>query len=49
MIFDLDSKPIKEVDAIENIDQLQQPDKCVNTGFMMTVSNNMVEDEVLYR
>ena len=38
MIFDLDS--MKEVQAIENIDQMQDPDDMVNTGFIMSTSKN---------
>ena len=45
MIFDLDSYPIKEVDSIENIDQLIDPDAFVNTGFIMSMSHKAVNDE----
>lgn len=38
MIFDLDSSPIKEIDNIENIDMLQNPNEMVNTGFIMSTS-----------
>ena len=40
MIFDLDSSPIKEVESIENIDALMQPDTFVNTGFVMAICYN---------
>ena len=36
MIYDLDS--MQEVNAIENIDQLQDPDSMVNSGFIMSTS-----------
>lgn len=45
MIFDLDSSPIAEVDSIENIDQLINPDAFVNTGFIMSMSHKAVNDE----
>jgi hypothetical protein len=38
IIFDLDSNPISEVTGIETIDQLQDPDTMVNTGFIMSSS-----------
>lgn len=38
IIIDLDE--LKEVEAIENIDQLQQPDTMVNTGFIMSASTS---------
>mmetsp|Transcript_42077 Transcript_42077/g.55430 ORF Transcript_42077/g.55430 Transcript_42077/m.55430 type:complete len:159 (-) Transcript_42077:2279-2755(-) len=48
MIFDLDS--MQEVNSIENIDQLQNPDKMVNTGFIMSSSKSeMWEDEMFLR
>jgi len=40
MLFDLDSNPIKEVGAIENIEMMQDPDALVNTGFIMSSSMN---------
>ena len=43
IIFDLDS--LDEIGAIENLDQLQNPDKMVNTGFIMSSSRPMFEDE----
>ena len=39
MIFDLDD-PIEEVQAIENIDMMQDPDTMVNTGFIMSTSTS---------
>ena len=43
IIFDLDS--MDEVNSVENIDQLQDPDRVVNTGFIMSSSKNeMWED-----
>ena len=43
MIFDLDS--MKEVHAIENIDQFQNPDHLISTGFIMSTSKNEVRNE----
>ena len=50
MLFDLDSNPIKEVGAIENIEMMQDPDALVNTGFIMSSSTNDTwEDEPFLR
>ena len=50
MIFDLESQQVKEVDSIENIDMLQDPDNMVNTGFIMSTSTNDTwEDQELLR
>ena len=38
MIFNLDT--VKEIDSIECIDKLQDPDTMVNTGFIMSASTN---------
>ena len=46
MIFDLDARPPKEVDTIENIDQLMKPDSFCNTGFIMSISRNVVREEM---
>ena len=48
IVFDLDSSPIKEVDSIENIDQLSQPDSCINSGFIMSISHNAYHEDVKY-
>lgn len=39
-IYDLDSDPFEEVDIIENIDQFQDTDSMVNTGFIMSTSKD---------
>lgn len=49
MIFDLDSDPIREVDSIEGIEQLMNPDTFVNTGFIMSISQNKYNDEERYQ
>ena len=46
MIFDLDARPPKEVDTIENIDQLMKPDSFCTTGFIMSISRNVVREEM---
>ena len=46
MVFDLDAKPPKEVDTIENIDQLMKPDSFCNTGFIMSISRDVVREEI---
>ena len=38
IIYDLDSNPIKEIDTIESMDMLQNPDEVVNTGFILSTS-----------
>ena len=40
MIFDLDD--VLEVQAIENIDMMQDPNIMVNTGFIMSASTSDV-------
>ena len=42
MIFCLDTR--QEVEAIENIDMLQDPDTMVNTGFIMSASTCAYQD-----
>ena len=44
-IFDLDSDPIKEIETIENIDMLVNPDEMVITGFIMSTSCIEKEEE----
>ena len=44
MIFDLDE--MKEIEALENIDQLQDPDRSVSTGFIMATSKNLFSEEI---
>ena len=44
MIFDLDE--MKEIEALENIDQLQDPDRSVSTGFIMSTSKNLFSEEI---
>lgn len=44
MIFDLDTNPIREVDSIEHIDTLMKPDTFVNTGFIMSISHNLIDE-----
>ena len=39
MVFDLDT--LEEVDYIENIDQMQEPDAMINTGFIMFTSRDV--------
>ena len=39
-IYDLDTDPFEEVDIIENIDQFQDTDSMVNTGFIMSTSKD---------
>ena len=38
IIYDLDSNPIKEIDTIESMDMLQNPNQIVNTGFILSTS-----------
>lgn len=45
IIFDLESKNIREVDSIESIDQLQNPDAIVNTGFIMSASQDVTKHQ----
>lgn len=45
MIFDLEPATIAEVDAIENIDQMQSPDEMVNTGFIISTSKREESEE----
>lgn len=45
MIFDLEPATITEVDAIENLDQMQSPDEMVNTGFIISTSKREESEE----
>ena len=48
MVYDLDS--MKEVYSIENIDQLQDPDKIVHPGFIISTSKfESFEEEIFIR
>ena len=44
IIFDLDPEKITEVEAIENIDVMQDPDSMVNTGFIMSAATTGSRD-----
>ena len=45
IIYDLDSKPFREVDSIESIDQIQNTDSIINSGFIMSTSQSFKEDD----
>ena len=43
IIFDLET--LHEVDSIEQVDKMQIPDRMINTGFIMSSSRSIVEEE----
>ena len=48
IIYDLDSEKPHEVNTIENIDQLMNPDQFINTGFIMSMSHIAFKGDVKY-